>query len=245
MKVIAVIPARYASTRFPGKPLADILGKPMIWWVYNQVSKAKKVDEIYIATDDIRIKDVCESYNMEVIMTRKNHNNHIERIAEVSEKIFADYYICVNGDEPLVKPEHVDELIPNKKLDSSVYYLGAMRILTDPVEVSDPSKIKLILNKDNVGIYMTRSVAPFPKGTLNFTYKKYVGIECFTKDSLMFFKQTDMGLMEKIEDIDHLRFIENGKKIIFKEINSDSISVDTPKDLQKVIEILEKERVQL
>lgn len=241
MKVVGIIPARYASTRFPGKPLVNILEKPMIWWVYNQVIKAKKVDEVYIATDDIRIKDVCDSYNMNVIMTRDNHPNHIERVAEVAEKITADYYICINGDEPLIKPEHIDEIVPTKVLDNSIYYLGAMRILTDPVEVNDPSKIKLILNKDNIGIYMTRSVAPFPKGTLNFTYKKYVGIECFTKESLMFFLKTEMGPIEKIEDIDHLRFIENGKKIMFKEINSESISVDTPKDLEKVIEILEKE----
>ena len=95
MKIVAVIPARYKSTRLPGKPLADICGKPMIWWVYNQVKKVKEFKDIFVATDDERIKETCEKYNIKVIMTRDNHPDHISRVQEVSEKIEADYYVCI------------------------------------------------------------------------------------------------------------------------------------------------------
>lgn len=238
MKVIAIIPARYQSTRFPGKPLADLCGKPMIWWVYHNISKSSKFSNIYVATDDQRIADVCKKYNMEYIMTSSDHPNHISRVWEVSNQIEADYYVCVNGDEPLIDYQLVEEILPQKKGEVK-YFLGAFRKLSDPAETIDPANIKLVLNQQNQCIYMSRTPVPYPKNSLLFEYNKYVGIECFTKQGLNFFQDTNMGCFEKIEDIDHLRFIENGKEIFFKEINSDSISVDTPKDLEKVRMILE------
>ncbi|MBR3362494.1 MAG: 3-deoxy-manno-octulosonate cytidylyltransferase [Bacilli bacterium] len=239
MKVIAVIPARYSSTRFPGKPLADICGKPMIWWVYNNISKSKKFDDVFVAIDDEKIKDVCEKYNIKYVMTKNNHPDHISRVWEVSTKVNADYYICVNGDEPLLNYKDVEMIIPkkNEKID---YFKGAYRKLTDPAETIDGANIKLALNNDGRCVYMSRMPVPFPKNTLMFEYYKYVGIECFSKKGLNFFHRTEMGRLEKIEDIDHLRFLENGKKISFQEINSRSISVDTPKDLEKVRIIMEE-----
>ena len=117
MKLVGVIPARYASTRFPGKPLADICGKPMIWWVYQKASALTEFDELYVATDDERIEKVCKEYNMNVIMTRNDHPNHISRIQEVSEHIKADYYICICGDELLIVLEKffLQKLIIKKK----------------------------------------------------------------------------------------------------------------------------------
>ena len=239
MKIVGVIPARYKSTRFEGKPIVDICGKPMIWWVYQQVKHVSRIAEIYVATDDVRIEKVCEQYGLNYISTRNNHPDHISRIQEVSESISADYYICVNGDEPLVDPISIEKVIPLESYDE-IYFGGAMRDLLNPAETIDFSNIKLVISNNNRCIYMSRSPVPYPRGTLLFNYKKYIGIECFNKKALDFFVNTEYGMIERIEDIDHLRFIENGIPLYFTIMQSDSISVDTPKDLEKVKQIISK-----
>ena len=243
MKIVGVIPARYASTRFPGKPLVDICGKPMIWWVYQQVMKVSGLSEVVVAIDDDRIQKVCEEENIKYIRTSDNHPEHISRIHEVSEMIQADYYICVNGDEPLIDPAAISKILPTEK-NTGFYFGGAMRILSDPAEVIDTANIKLVISPTGRCMYMSRMAVPFPKGTLLFRYNKYVGIECFTKEALNFFVSTPMGYNEKIEDIDHLRYIENAKELYFTYVDSESISVDTPKDLEKV-RILLSEKIGL
>ncbi len=237
MNIVGVIPARYESTRFPGKPLADINGKPMIWWVYNQVKKVKELSEVYVATDDERIKVECEKHCIKVVMTKNTHPDHIARVQEVSDKINADLYVCINGDEPLIDEISISKVI-NEAIENPSFFTGAFRYLSDPAETLDSANIKIVTNKSGEAIYISRCPVPNPKGTLLFKYKKYVGIECFTKESLDYFVSTPMGIIEKIEDIDHLRFIENHKVLKFKEIQSESISVDTQKDLEKVREIL-------
>ena len=239
MKVVVVIPARYLSSRLPGKPLVDICGEPMIYRVYSNLIKSNKFTNIIVATDDNRIADVCKKKNMNYIMTDVNHPNHISRVWEVSNKIDADYYICVNGDEPLINYKNVEKIIP-EKIGDVKYFLGAYRYLTDPVETIDSTNIKVLTNILGKCIYLSRTVVPFPKNSIMFKYKKYVAIECFTKDGLDAFQNSEMGKLEKIEDIDHLRFIENNFDIYFKEIKSDSISVDTEKDLEKVRRIISK-----
>ena len=141
--------------------------------------------------------------------------------------------MCVNGDEPLISPEVIEQALPASN-EISPYFSGAMRKLSDPAEAIDPANIKIVVNNNNECIYISRTPVPFPKGTLLFNYYKYVGIECFSKRGLDFFVSTSQGRIEKIEDIDHLRFLENHKIISFKEVDSESISVDTPKDLEKV-----------
>ena len=239
MKIVGVIPARFQSTRMPGKPLADICGKPMIWWVYRQVAKVTGIAEIYIATDDQRIASICDSFHMKYIMTSDHHPDHISRVQEVSDRIQADYYICVNGDEPLIDPRSIEKLLPTEKKDG-FYFGGAMRILTDPAQTIDFANIKIAVNKDNRAIYMSRTPVPYPRGSLNFSYRKYVGIECFNKMSLDFFVKHEMGCLEKAEDIDHLRFLENGMPMQFYTVDSESLSVDTPKDLEFVKTVIQK-----
>lgn len=238
MKIIAVIPARYSSTRFPGKPLADICGKPMLWWVYQRVSKINDFDEVVCAIDDERIKEICERYEMNYVMTKNTHPEHISRIHEVSEKIDADYYVCINGDEPLISQECILPIIPTEKHDGP-YFGGAMRVLTDPAETIDFAKIKLVVSEQTGKcLYMSRTPVPYPRGTLLFKYNKYVGVECFNKEALNFFVSTPMNDLERIEDIDHLRFLANGIDLHFHYVESESISVDTPKDLEKIIKVL-------
>lgn len=239
-KIIGVIPARYKSTRFPGKPLADICGKPMIWWVYQQVIKVPELADVCVATDDERIQKVCEEYGMNVVMTRADHPEHISRIHEVSEKINADIYVCVNGDEPLISPDCITQAIKGALKQDDMFFSGAMRMLSDPAETIDPANIKIVMSKTGRCLYISRAPVPFPKGSLLFNYYKYVGIECFSKQALDFYVKTPMGSLEKIEDIDHLRFLENYKELSFTCVDSESISVDTPKDLEKVVAIIKK-----
>ena len=242
MKVVGVIPARYASTRFPGKPLADICGKPMIWWVYNQVKKVDGFSEIYVATDDERIAECCRQYDMKYLMTRTDTPNHIHRIWEVTEMIEADYYISINGDEPLISPENIQAAFPETIIIDRPFFQSVYRELKDPAELMDIANVKIVLNKEGVCMYQSRYPIPCPKGSLLFTYKKAIGIECFNKKALDFFAHAEMGTMEKIEDIDHLRFLENGIPIYYKKIESESLSVDTKNDLEKVRLIIESRK---
>lgn len=239
MKVIGVIPARYASTRFPGKPLADICGKPMIWWVYQQVMQVKGFADIYVATDDERIAECCQKYGMKYLMTRTDTPNHIHRIWEVTEMIEADYYISINGDEPLISPENIQAAFPDKVVSDRPFFQSVYRELKDPAELMDTANVKIVLNQDGVCMYQSRHPIPCPKGSLLFAYKKAIGIECFNKKALDFFAHAEMGTLEKIEDIDHLRFLENGIPIYYKKIESESLSVDTKNDLEKVRLIIE------
>lgn len=239
MKIVGVIPARYQSTRFPGKPLADICGKPMLWWVYQQVSKIECFDEVVCAIDDPRIEQMCIQEGLKYVLTRSDHPEHISRVHEVATKVEADYYICINGDEPLISRECILPVIPDV-IHEGPYFGGAMRVLTDPAETIDFAKIKVVVS-DKTGrcLYMSRTPVPYPRGTLLFQYKKYVGVECFNREALDFFVSTPMGSLEKIEDIDHLRFLENDVDLHFNYVQSDSISVDTPKDLEKVRKMIE------
>lgn len=239
MNIVAIIPARYNSTRLPGKPLADICGKPMLWWVYNKVSRISGINDVICAIDDSRIAEICERYNMKYLMTSNNFPEHISRIHEVSQMIQADYYMCINGDEPLISEKCILPVIPNVTHDEA-YFGGAMRKLTDPAETIDFANIKVVVSETGRCLYMSRTPVPYPRGSLLFSYNKYVGVECFNKKALDFFVSTPMGSLEKIEDIDHLRFLENGIDLYFQYVETDSISVDTKKDLERVRQIMQK-----
>ena len=243
MKVVAIIPARYGSSRFPGKPLADICGKPMIWWVYRQAVKARGINEVFVATDDERIEEVCKENKMNVIMTSPKHKTHLDRLYEASTKVDADFYININGDEPLIESSCIEDLVPDKGVDpDSDYAANGMMILTDPIDAFDTSKIKIATDMNNYGLYMARSPIPFPKGRSDFQLKKFVGVQCFTKKALEFCNNTERGFLESVEDIDEYRFLENGHKLLFVMTNATTLSVDTKKDLEKVRKIIESKK---
>jgi len=237
MKIIGIIPARYASTRFHGKPLADIHGKPMVWWVYQQAKKVTEFDEIYIATDSDLIKNVCDEYSLNVIMTRDNHETVTSRIQEVSDKIVADIYAVVNGDEPLIDPKIISAVIP-KDL-KGFYASNLMAAIKDPVEVVDITNIKVVFGHDMSALFMTRAPVPYPKATHEIKYYKHLGVVAYCKEALDFFVSTDKGYNENVEDIDYLRFIEHKKPFKMIEVDTQSISVDTKKDLEHVKKIME------
>lgn len=240
MKIIGVIPARYKSSRFEGKPLADICGKPMIWWVYQQAIKVKEFEAVYVATEDERIKVACEKLGVNVIMTSDEHKTGTDRIGEVARKINADLYVNIQGDEPMIEPETIIEAIKpfydNKELQVS----NLMTVIKDPVDVVNFTVPKVITNKDGIGIYLTRSAAPYPKGSIDYSYYKQVCVYGFTPEALEFYCNSPRGKVESIEDIEILRFIESGYKVQFIEVDSDTVAVDTPNDLEKVRRIMKE-----
>ena len=232
MNIVGVIPARYGSSRFPGKPLQDICGKPMLWWVYQQAKKVSELDEVFVATDDERIESLCSKYEMNVIMTGE-HSTHIARVHELSTKVNADFYVNINGDEPLIEPATIRAIIPSDASEQPKVF-GLMKILKDPVELIDPTNIKVATNKEGIALYISRAPIPYPYKTILFEYKKAIGVECWNKAALELFVNSEPGVMETIEDLVALRFFENGVPMHYTLVESNSLSVDTPKDLEKV-----------
>lgn len=238
MRVIAVIPARYNSSRFPGKPLVDLCGKPMIWWVYNQVKKVETIDEVYVATDDERIAKACDSLSIKYVMTRSDHGTSTERVYEVAQKVQSDLYIVINGDEPLIDPDIIQAIIPNKKPDGDFYVSNLMTEIKSPVEAIDFTNIKVVTDEDSNALFFSRSPIPYPKSSIDYKYYKHVGVLIYDINALKFFAKTPKGYNEKIEDVNELRFVEHGKKLKMVEVEAHSLSVDTPKDLEKVRKII-------
>lgn len=239
MKMIAVIPARFQSSRFPGKPLADICGKPMVWWVYNQARQVSEFDDVVVATDNDKIVEVCKQYGMNVMLTKDNHPTHVHRIHEVSEVISSDYYVVVCGDEPLIRVDSIKSVLPKNVVSPAEMYVGGLcRYFSDPADVIDPSNIKVVTNDKDECVLLSRSPVPFPYKTSLFKYKKVVGVECYNKKALDFFVSTPKGFLENIEDVTLQRFLENKIHIKYSLIESESLSVDTPRDLEKVIYII-------
>lgn len=239
MKVIGVIPARYGSSRLPGKPLKDICGKPMIWWVYMQVCKAQKVDEIVVATDDERIAQALGKYDIPYVMTRSNHPTAANRIAEVAGKVEGDFYLQLNGDEPLIDEKVVDAVIPDNIMEGSEFGTNIITKMNSPAEVNDLSNIKVVFDNEFRALYMSRMPIPAPVKSLDFDYYKHVGIIGYTRKMLEFYNSSTPGRLEKIEGIDTLRFLDYGKVLKFIEVEEcRSLSVDTEMDLERVRKII-------
>lgn len=239
MKVVGIIPARYASTRLPGKPLKDILGHPMIWWVYQRVLNAKRLDEVYVATDDERIAEVCKVYDIPVVMTANTHRTAAHRLQEVSETIHADFYVQLNGDEPLINTDAIDAVVPEDVPQDIAFGTNIITEMTEPSQVMDPSNIKMVFDEDMNALYMSRTPIPFPFKAIDFKYYKHVGIIGYNKKMLDLYRDTKPGRFELIEGIDTLRFLDYGKQLKLTLVpNCHSLSVDTEQDLQMVIHMI-------
>lgn len=241
MKVVGIIPARYASTRLPGKPLKDICGHPMIWWVYKRVCTVKKLDEVYVATDDERIEKVCLENNIPVVMTSNNHPTGAHRLQEVSDKIKADFYVQLNGDEPLINTEAIAAAIPDEVVQDVEFGTNIITDMTEPAQVMDASNIKMVFDNDMNALYMSRTPIPYPFKAIDFKYYKHVGIIGYNKKMLDFYKDSAPGKFELIEGIDTLRFLDYGKKLKLSFVpQCHSLSVDTEKDLEMVRKMMKE-----
>lgn len=234
MKIICVIPSRAESSRFFEKPLALICGKPMIQWVYEHCKAVKKFDEVYVATDSEKIQKVAESFGAKVVMTASTHDTATERLYEVATKIEADLYVMVNGDEPLLEEEAIVQCIPDDLNPEEMYVSNLMTDFSNPVEVVDCTNLKIVTAADNRCLFISRSPIPYPKGNMDYVYHKFVGVGAFTRKALDFYHTTPRGPIEKIEENDSFRFIENHVPIYYYNCHCKSLSVDTKKDIEGV-----------
>ena len=234
-RIIGVIPARYKSSRFPGKPLADICGKPMIWWVYQQCTKVSEFDEICVATDDERITAVCRQYGMNVVMTSSEHPTGSDRVGEVALKIKGDLFINVQGDEPLIEPEMIRQVI--KIFDDPLVYFGTLKKeITDAEQIRAFSTVKVVTDINDDALYFSRSIIPsnIKDGICAKTYR-HIGIYAYTRDFLLKFTKLPRPEIELGEAIEPLRAMYNGYKIRVAETEYESIGVDLPEHINTVI----------
>ena len=243
MKIICVIPARAESSRFFEKPLALICGKPMIQWVYTHCKSCEYFEEVYIATDSEKIKVACESFGARVVMTSSAHDTATERLYEVATRLPAALSVMVNGDEPLLTGEYIRQCIPEHLDTDSLFVSNLMTDFNNPVEVVDSTNLKIVTATDNRCLFISRSPIPYPKGNMNYVYHKFVGVGAFTRKALDFYHNTPRGPIEKIEENDSFRFIENHVPIYYYNCHCKSLSVDTPKDIEGVEEYLKGEGI--
>lgn len=234
MKIIGVIPARFKSSRFEGKPLARINGKPMIYWVYQQVRKVKKLDEVYVATEDERILKACESFDIPCIMTADTHKTGTDRMSEVAEKIVADYYVNIQGDEPMIEPETIEAVIDSIFAQPTYDVFNTMTPIDDESEIQSDSAVKVVFNSRNEVVYFSRSPVPYPKNGQKIQYYRHLGLYSLKRDALMFFAKTERGPVESVEDVEMMRYLENDIKIYITKVQSQTIAVDHPEDIAKV-----------
>ena len=241
MKILGIIPARYASTRFPGKPLVDIAGKSMILRVYEQAKKCERLSDVMVATDDLRIFDHVNDFGGKAIMTSSDHQSGTDRCAEVAEK-YPQYEVIINiqGDEPYIDPEQITKLISCFNDPSAQIATLIKKILTYE-ELHNVNSPKVIINKLSEAIYFSRSPLPHIRGQesqnwlQHFTYFKHIGIYGYRADILQQITRLPISSLEKAESLEQLRWIENGYRIKVAETEIETFSVDTPYDLKKLI----------
>ncbi len=235
---LLVIPARFASSRFPGKPLIDLLGKTMIERVYEQCLKAVDSKNIVVATEDVRIKEFCDAHHMNCIMTSDNCLTGTDRVAEVAEHIEADYYINVQGDEPLFNPKDIEKMLHQLEAYPTEILNGFAPILNEE-DYRSLTIPKVVFRPDGRLLYMSR--APIPGNKKNEFVKSWrqICIYSFPKEALLdFTQQKQKKELEQEEDIEILRFLEMGYDVRMIELSTDSIAIDTPEDVEKVIKKL-------
>jgi len=245
MKTVIIIPARYKSSRFPGKPLTPILGKPMIIWVAEICAQALPIESVFVATDDLRIKEVVEEAGFKVVMTSEKALTGTDRIAEAANQIDADIYINVQGDEPLLDPNDILSIMDAKKKYPNEIINGYCKIGVNenPENLNIP---KVIFNENKQMIYMSRHLIPGAKSKKIKppSYFKQVCIYAFNKNELSDFVNFGRkGTTEFYEDIEILRFLDIGSKIRVVETKSSSLAVDAPEDVKKVEEVLLKKMI--
>ena len=238
MKAICVIPARYSSTRLPGKPLKLIAGVPMICRVYDRASQAKLIDKAIVATDDERIFNAVKEYGGEAMMTRADHPTGTDRLAEVANN-FSDVDVIVNvqGDEPLIEPSLIDDLIRLFNEDPNLQMATVSTELKEESEINNPNNVKVISDLNGYALYFSRSVIPYPRNAGKSKVYKHIGIYAYRRDFLLKYAKMSPTPLEQSESLEQLRALENGYKIKVLRSDNQFIGVDTEEDLKLVNEI--------
>ncbi len=242
MKIIAVIPARYASTRFPAKLMQDLGGKTVINRTYQAALETKLFDEVFVVTDSNLIFNEITQHGGKAIMSKKEHESGSDRIAEAVEDLDVDIVINVQGDEPFIDKKPLEQLIKVFKEDLSKRVdLASLMFEIDEIhEIENPNNVKVITDKEGFALYFSRSVIPYPREVgVGVRYMKHVGIYAFRKQALMDFYRLPIGILEASEKLEQLRYLENGKRIKMVETTHGSIGIDTPEDLEKARRLIE------
>ena len=245
MKVAAIIPARYHSTRLPGKPLADIAGEPMIRWVYERARKACLVDEVWVATDDERIQRTVLGFGGNARMTSPKHQSGTDRIAEVDQEMDWDVVINVQGDEPLLDAALIDAAADSLCKDPTIRMATLQQKITSRDDLCNPDVVKVVSDRDGYALYFSRAPLPYCRETgegvdriqdmpTSCSVFKHIGLYAYTREFLLLFSGLEQTPLEKTEQLEQLRALENGFKIKVLTCSSDSIGVDSPEDLEKV-----------
>jgi 3-deoxy-manno-octulosonate cytidylyltransferase (CMP-KDO synthetase) len=241
MRVIGIIPARYQSSRLEGKPLALIHGKPMVQHVYERARMAHKLHEILVATDDQRILEAVANFGGKALMTSAKHRSGTDRVAEAAAAYQADVVVNIQGDEPMLDPLMIDEVVEPFLAGTSAPIVTLKKEVFEDSEFADPGVVKVVCDPIGRALYFSRSLIPYPqKRTTQFRVFEHVGLYAFTRECLIRFASLPVSPMEEIESLEQLRALENGIPILVVETRSrtQSISVDTEADLERVREAL-------
>jgi 3-deoxy-manno-octulosonate cytidylyltransferase (CMP-KDO synthetase) len=245
MKIIGIIPARYDSVRFPGKALADICGKPMIQHVYERASQVALFEQVIVATDDVRIQKAVTAFGGNACMTSRHHATGTDRLAEVAQSLDVDIVVNIQGDEPLVHPEMIEQAIHPLLSDSDVAIGTLKHIIESPEELLNPNVTKVVTDMSDRAIYFSRSPIPYIKGKdmrnegfHEFTFYRHIGLYAYRREFLLKFIELAHTPLEIVEALEQLRALEHGYIIKVIETSYESIGVDVPEDVDKVVKLM-------
>ena len=239
---MVIVPSRYGSSRFEGKPLADLCGKPMIQWVVQRAGKADCVDSVHVATDDERIRDAVEGFGGKVIMTSTKCRSGTDRVAEAAEQLklaMSDVVVNIQGDQPMVNPRCLDALVQPFQEDPTVQMSTLAFAIVDPREISDPKDVKVVFDTRGDALYFSRAAIPRGRDTSHgYDIYKHLGVYAYTREFLECFRSLPPGRLEEIEKLEQLRAMEHGHRIRVVVTPYDSPEVDLPVDIQRIREKL-------
>jgi 3-deoxy-manno-octulosonate cytidylyltransferase (CMP-KDO synthetase) len=243
MKVIGIIPARYGSSRLPGKPLKDLCGKPMIQHVYERAAKAHTIDHLVVATDDQRIIDAVVAFGGDAFLTSKDHKTGSDRIAEVAKHMDCDIVVNIQGDEPLISPQIIDEIVEVLINDISLGMTTGCYRITDEKLYDNPNVVKVVTDKNGNAMMFTRSLLPYPRNKEQFAAYEHIGIYAYTKEFLMTYVTLPETPLSFTESLEQLRVMENGYRIrvVNTKFPYNALSVDTYEDLCEVERIMKSQ----
>ncbi len=244
-KILGVIPARFASSRFPGKVLAQIASKSMLQRVYERASLARYLTATVIATDDERVCNAARSFGARVVMTRADHVSGTDRVAEAASSENAELVVNIQGDEPLIDPAAIDAAILPLAHDPGIVMGTLKKAIEDPREITDPNVVKVVTDRHGDAIYFSRCPIPFERDQARpGTHFKHIGLYVYRRDFLLRYPALPVGPLEQAERLEQLRALENGYRIRVVETESESLGVDTPEDLERVCKLFEASMAQ-
>ncbi|MDD5072922.1 MAG: 3-deoxy-manno-octulosonate cytidylyltransferase [Candidatus Omnitrophica bacterium] len=238
MDAIGIIPARYGATRFEGKVLADLMGKPVIQHVWENARRASTLNDLIVATDDEKVKEEVERFGGKVVLTSKEHKTGTDRLREVVNPIDTKVVVNIQADEPLLHPSMIDDIVRPLLEDKGISMTTLKKKITDPEDLRNPNVVKVVTDKNGYAMYFSRSPIPFPRFHDGVVFYKHIGLYGFKKEFLFTFTTLPVSALENIEGLEQLRVLENGYKIKVAETQFDTIGIDTPEDLDRAKEVL-------